>query len=111
MNLLATMTEILIKRANQDVLSSDLYFSVLVACSIVAWAFCLELTWLDFFVFRRWSGLYFYAILISAWGCAFHAAGWLSKYLTSVPNALFLVIVEIGNITPSIDLGKLTDEA
>ena len=106
---LVDMIETLVKRGDEKVLSSDLYFCVLIASSIVAWAFCLELTWLDFYTFRRWSGLYFYAILISAWGCSFHAAGWLSKYVTDIPNALFLVIVEVGKCHFSCSFGPVAN--
>ena len=87
---------ILVKRAEGNVAQNSVDFGVLVAASALAWAFCLELTWLVFYTFRRWSGLYFYSILISSWGCTFHAIGWSLKYLTSAPNVLFLIIVEIG---------------
>ena len=93
------------QRSTTNLLSSSVDFCTLISASAVAWVFCIELIWLVFYTFRRWSGLYFYAILVSSLGCALHAVGWTLKYLTPTPNALFLVIVEIG--TGTKDCGGL----
>ena len=76
---------------------NPIQYCILAACSALAWAFCIELTILIFYTFRRYSGLYFWSLLISAWRCAFHAAGFVEKFLTSTPSAAFLVFIEIGN--------------
>ena len=73
-----------------------LQYCVLAACSALAWAYCFELTLLTFYTFRKWSGLYFYSILISSWGCTFHALGFVLKFLTPSPAASFLPFIEIG---------------
>ena len=75
---------------------SPVQYCILAACSALAWAFCLELTILIFYTFRRWSGLYFWSLLISAWGCSFHAVGFVEKFMTLTPSAAFLVFIEIG---------------
>ena len=83
-------------RADKAVIDNDVNFGVLCGASALAWFYCIELNYLVFYTFRRYQGLYFYSILISAWGCTFHSLAWLTEYLTSIPNAVFLVLVEIG---------------
>lgn len=88
----------LLKRAIEKLVTGSVDFAILTSSSAVAFIFCFELTFLTFYTFRRWSGLYFYSILISAWGCALHAIAWSLHYLTDTPNVIFLVIVEFGTV-------------
>ena len=71
-------------------------YCILAAGTAIAWAYCFELTLLTFYTFRRWSGLYFYSLLISSWGCTFHALGFILKFLTNTPSACFLFFIETG---------------
>lgn len=89
---------------------SPFYYCLLAACTAIAWAYCLELTIVIFYTFRRRDGLYFWSLLISSWGCAFHALGFVLKFLTDTPSAAFLVFIEIGThfyllLTTSLRLG------
>jgi hypothetical protein len=57
----------------------------------------LELTAQVLYVFRRWSGLYFWAVLITTWSISLHAIGFLLSYC--VPSCSWIassLITEIG---------------
>lgn len=57
----------------------------------------LELTVSVLYVFRRWSGLYFWAVLITTWSISLHAIGFLLSYC--VPSCSWIassLITEIG---------------
>lgn len=57
----------------------------------------LELTVQVLYLFRRWSGLYFYCVLITTWSISLHAIGFLLSYC--VPSCSWIassLITEIG---------------
>uniref|UniRef100_A0A093VFC9 Inositol 1,4,5-trisphosphate receptor type 1 n=1 Tax=Talaromyces marneffei PM1 TaxID=1077442 RepID=A0A093VFC9_TALMA len=57
----------------------------------------LELTVSVLYVFQRWSGLYFYAVLITAWSISLHAIGFLLSYC--VPSCNWIassIMTELG---------------
>ena len=80
-------------------------YCLLAAGSAIAWFCCIELTIVLFYTFRRRSGLYFWSLLISAWGCTFHALGFVLKYLTYAPSGAFLPFIEIG--TAVVQSGRM----
>lgn len=73
-----------------------LEYCILAASTAIAWAFCVELNFVIFYTFRRRSGLYFWSLIISSWGCIFHALGFILKFLTLTPPGGFLPFIEIG---------------
>ena len=75
---------------------SALEYCVLAAGTAIAWAYCLELTIVIFYTFRRRSGLYFWSLLVSSWGCTFHALGFVFKFMTKISPAAFLPFIEVG---------------
>ena len=84
-------------------------YCILAAGTAIAWAVCFELTVLTFYTFRRWSGLYFYSLLISSWGCTFHALGFILKFLTHTPPAGFLPFIEIGELPDGLYSLRMVD--
>jgi len=71
-------------------------YCIISAGAAIAWAYTIELTLLVFYTFRRRTGLYFWSLLISSWGCTFHALGFVLKYLAATPPASFLPFIEVG---------------
>ncbi|MCJ1377663.1 hypothetical protein MMC17_000759 [Xylographa soralifera] len=71
-------------------------YCVLAACSAVAWAFAVELNLTIFLTFKRYRGLYFWSLLISAWGCVLHAFGFILKFLVSTSWWVPIPFIEIG---------------
>ncbi|KAL8690571.1 MAG: hypothetical protein Q9218_004005 [Villophora microphyllina] len=71
-------------------------YCILAASTAVAWVFVVELDLTIFLTFRRRSGLYFWSLLISSWGCVLHAMGFILKYLVSSPWTVTLPFIEIG---------------
>lgn len=53
----------------------------------------VELTVWVFYLFRRWSGLYFWSVLITAWGVALHAIGFVLK--VCVPSCSYILSMVI----------------
>lgn len=98
------MWETLTKRAEGVVGNLEfepVQYCILAACSALAWAYCFEITLLAFYTFRRWSGLYFYSLLICAWGCSGHALGFVLKFMTTTHSGAFLPFIEIGTFDPA----------
>lgn len=57
----------------------------------------IELTVWVFYVFRRYTGLYFWSVLITTWGVTLHAIGFVLKdCVPSCPWQLSTTIAEIG---------------
>ncbi|CRG89259.1 hypothetical protein PISL3812_06295 [Talaromyces islandicus] len=57
----------------------------------------VELTVWVFYLFRRWSGLYFWSVLITTWGVTLHAIGFVLKVCVPRCNyILSMVIAELG---------------
>lgn len=57
----------------------------------------IELTVWVFYLFRRWSGLYFWSVLITTWGVTLHAVGFVLKVCVPSCNyILSMVIAELG---------------
>ena len=57
----------------------------------------IELTVQVYFTFRKHSGLYFYSILITTWGVALHATGFLLKlFVPTTPWELSTTLAELG---------------
>lgn len=54
---------------------------ILAAGSAVAWIYAIELNITIFLTFKRKRGLYFWSLLISSWGIASHALGFILKFL------------------------------
>lgn len=50
---------------------------VIAAFCGIAWVNTLELQARIFLRFRRYQGLYFWSMLVSTWGCAIHALGFV----------------------------------
>jgi hypothetical protein len=57
----------------------------------------IELTVCVFYLFRRWSGLYFWSVLITTWGVTLHAIGFVLKVCVPSCNYIFsMVVAELG---------------
>lgn len=56
----------------------------------------IELTVWVFYAFRRWSGLYFWSVLICTWGVTLHAIGFILKFC--VPSCNWIVSVTLAEI-------------
>lgn len=90
----------LAKRTTQGVIGalpySPVQYCILAAGSAIAWAYTIELDLLVFYTFRRRTGLYFWSLLISSWGCALHALGFIFKFLVGTSWQIDLPFIEIG---------------
>ena len=69
---------------------------VLCACTAIAWAYTIELDLLILYTFRRRTGLYFWALLISSWGCSLHALAFILKFLVGAKSYITLLFIEVG---------------
>lgn len=57
----------------------------------------VELTFTIFYIFRRYTGLYFWSVLITTWGVTLHAIGFILKFCVPQFNwILATVLAEIG---------------
>jgi len=57
----------------------------------------IELTVWVFYTFKKWSGLYFWSVLITTWGVTLHAIGFILKFCVPQCNWIFAtVLAEIG---------------
>ena len=77
-------------------------YTILSACTAVAWIFSIELILLVLFTFRSRSGCYFWALLISSGGCIIHALGFVLKFLVGTSWLVDLAFIGIGLRTPAI---------
>lgn len=94
------MVNALLNRSNAGVTGAlpydPLEYCILAAGSAIAWAYTIELDLLVFYTFRRRKGLYFWALLISSWGCSLHALGFILKFLVGSSWLVDLPFIEIG---------------
>ena len=108
------MFETLSKRATNGVTGAlpydPLEYCILAATTAIAWAYTIELDLVIFYTFRRRKGLYFWALLISSWGCTLHALGFVLKFLVGTSWLLELPFVEIGKTHDAYPLGQVTPD-
>ncbi len=94
----------LIKRATTGVTGALPYdpieYCIIAAGTAIAWAYTIELDLVIFYTFRRRKGLYFWALLISSWGCSLHALGFILKFLVGTSWLVELPFVEVGMNDP-----------
>ncbi|KAL9627299.1 MAG: hypothetical protein Q9204_006669 [Flavoplaca sp. TL-2023a] len=88
------MLDLIVKRAALPY--SPLDYCILAACSAVAWVFVIELDLTVFLTFRRRSGLYFWSLLISSWGCALHAIAFILSFLVGSSYEVTLPFISTG---------------
>ncbi len=95
----------LLKRATTGVTGALPYdpveYCILAAGTAIAWAYTIELDLLIFYTFRRRKGLYFWALLVSSWGCTLHALGFILKFLVGSSWLVDLPFIEIGENSAS----------
>ncbi len=70
--------------------------SILAVFTAVPLWMTVELTIWVFYVFRRWSGLYFWSVLICTWGVTLHAIGFILKFC--VPSCNWIVSTTLAEI-------------
>lgn len=70
--------------------------SILAVFTAVPLWMTVELTIWVFYVFRRWSGLYFWSVLITTWGVTLHAIGFILKFC--VPSCNWIVSTTLAEI-------------
>ncbi|KAL9588056.1 MAG: hypothetical protein Q9203_003133 [Teloschistes exilis] len=78
------------------ILNDPLQYTVLSACTAVAWIFSFELILTILLTDRRRSGCYFWALLISSTGCIIHALGFVLKFLVGTSWLVDLAFIDIG---------------
>ncbi len=67
------------------------------AFTAIAWYNALWLTVHILIAFKRRRGLYFWTIIIAAWGCVLHSLGFLLKFFRLLPSVYgCIVITDIG---------------
>lgn len=93
---IVSMLETLYKRGSGGLPYDPVDYCVLAASTAVAWVFVVELDLTIFLTFRRRSGLYFWSLLISSWGCVLHALGFILSFLVGSPWGVTLPFIEIG---------------
>ncbi|KAL8949478.1 MAG: hypothetical protein Q9222_004413 [Ikaeria aurantiellina] len=91
------MLDLIVKR--DKLAYSPVDYCVLAAATAVAWVFVVELDLTILLTFRRRGGLYFWSLLISSWGCVFHAMGFILQFLVGSGWRVTLPFVEIGWVT------------
>ncbi|KAL8728227.1 MAG: hypothetical protein Q9166_005530 [cf. Caloplaca sp. 2 TL-2023] len=91
------MLDLIVKRESLPYSPSD--YCILAAATAVAWVFVVELDLTILLTFRRRSGLYFWSLLISSWGCVLHAMGFILKFLVGSGWHVNLPFIEIGWVT------------
>ncbi|KAL8918894.1 MAG: hypothetical protein Q9208_007075 [Pyrenodesmia sp. 3 TL-2023] len=92
-----TMLDLIVKRAALPY--SPLDYCILAAATAVAWIFAVELDLTILLTFRRRSGLYFWSLLLSSWGCVLHGMGFILSFLVGSPWSVTLPFIEIGWVT------------
>lgn len=67
---------------------------VISAFAGIAWANTLEMQVRIFIKFKRFTGLYFWSLFLSSWGCAIHALGFLflDFFIITQANAVGVMI-------------------
>lgn len=73
-----------------------LQYCILAAGTAIAWLYTIELDIVVLYTFRRRSGLYFWSLLISSWGCTLHALGFILKFLVGASWVIDLPFIEVG---------------
>lgn len=90
----------LIERATVGVTGALPYdpfeYCLIAAGTAIAWAYTIELDLVIFYTFRRRKGLYFWALLVSSWGCTLHALGFILKFLVGTTWLVELPFIEVG---------------
>ncbi|CZT51936.1 uncharacterized protein RSE6_13163 [Rhynchosporium secalis] len=71
-------------------------WSILAVFTAVPLWMTVELTIWVFYVFRRWSGLYFWSVLICTWGVTLHTIGFILKFC--VPSCNWIVSTTLAEI-------------
>ena len=98
------MFETLSKRETTGVTGALPYdpiqYCILAAGTAIAWAYTIELDLVILYTFRRRQGLYFWALLISSWGCTLHALGFILKFLVGTTWLVALPFIEVGKANP-----------
>ncbi|KAI4166741.1 MAG: hypothetical protein LQ343_007787 [Gyalolechia ehrenbergii] len=91
------MLDLIVKRAPLPY--SPIDYCILAAATAVAWVFVVELDLTILLTFRRRSGLYFWSLLISSWGCLLHGMGFILSFLVGSSWAVTLPFIEVGWVT------------
>lgn len=73
-----------------------LEYTVLSACTAVAWIFCLELIIAGTITIRPRLSCYYWALTISSAGCIIHALGFVLKFLVGTSWLVDLAFIGIG---------------
>lgn len=71
-------------------------YTILSACTAVAWLFALELIATIVFTSNGRTGCYFWSLLISSAGCIVHALGFVLKFLVGTSWVADLTFIGIG---------------
>lgn len=71
-------------------------FMVIGGLTAIAWYNIAELNVQIFTTFKSRRGLYFWALLISGWGCVLHALGFILKFFVKTTPILSVTIITIG---------------
>ena len=72
-------------------------YTAIVIFTALAWYNVLELSFLIFNSFKRYGGLYFWSLLVCAWGTALHALGFILKFFPCGANIyLTVTIITVG---------------
>ena len=75
---------------------SPVQYCILAAGTAVAWVYALEINITVVLIFKRRGGLYFWSLLISSWGNALHALGFVLKFLVGANWVLACTIIDLG---------------
>lgn len=70
-------------------------YCLLAAGTAIAWVYAVELNLTIFLTFKRWRGLYFWALLISSWGLTIHALAFVLKFQVGsywISNVTLIVV-------------------
>ncbi|KAL8799495.1 MAG: hypothetical protein Q9200_007525 [Gallowayella weberi] len=92
------MLDLIVKREPLPISQTSDY-CILAAATAIAWVFVIELDLTIFLTFRRRSGLYFWSLLISSWGCLLHGMGFILKFAVGSGWHVNLPFIEIGWVT------------
>ncbi|KAL8995212.1 MAG: hypothetical protein Q9169_005000 [Polycauliona sp. 2 TL-2023] len=95
------MLDLIVKRdtVSYSLAYSPLEYCILAAATAVTWVFVIELDLTVFLTFRRRSGLYFWSLLVSSWGCAIHALAFILSFLVGTDWRVHVPFIEIGWVT------------
>ena len=95
------MLNLIVKRdsAGTPLPQDDVNYYILAGATAIAWVFVIELDLTIFLTFRRRSGLYFWSLLVSSWGCVLHALAFILSFLVGSDAKITLPFIEIGWVT------------